>query len=638
MSKISLGYGQSIIVLMVGLALVNGFSVATAEVYSPSLERYSVLQQEAVTAFNAGQLTTAIDKFEQALAIADVNSRGPAINNLAATYMRRGNYLAKQPSGSGLAKALDDYRQAVYLFDAGWPSDLPRNDVQRSNTDIAKGNLVNASKQARISLTDASVHEQLGQQLRQAGQFREAVVEFAWATQLSLTRSTAWLAQGDLFNVLNQPAKAAVAYSQAVKLAGPSVADDWLVRLANMHNKAGNVNAALDSLNKVTAKSPGNVAALALLEQIWREEFNKNPKNAVAHANLASVFQKQKRFDAAALAYKNAEALAAQDPSVSVAIRHEIHLNAGSLYQQTGQAAKAQQFYEEVFREDPNNSAAITRLSSLFVENKEPARAVKMYSTLLVQSPGNMAWAEGLLDAMEQLPAAEQPTARAQLSQRFASNAGFQEGLAERLHAAGNLSEAIVAYRLAVAANPNDGLTWSNLGSAQLSLAKTDPSQKAAALESLRRAVRLDPGNKTAVALLAKAQTSDRQAETNRYLAEARKAYDGMNYLEVYRLSKEVVTQEPKSAQGWLYQGMALVGLERYRDSVGALNKAVSLDGSLTEAYYELGVAHESLRQKMLAKQAYNRYVALVKQLPAKEQEEEAQVLAYVQERLVALK
>lgn len=606
-----------------------------AEVYSPSVERYAQLQQEAVTAFNAGQLTQAIDKFEQALAIADANSRGPAINNLAAAFMRRANYFSKPGPTANPLKALDDYRQADFLFSLGWPADLSKTDVQRGNTQIARDNLNNAYRQAKISLTDASDHVQLGQQLRQQSQFRGALVEFSWATAQDPKRSEAWLAQGDLFNVLNQPSRAAAAYKQAVTLAGDQVSDDWLVRLANMQNKSGDVNAAITTLNAATAKNPGNVAALSLLEHLWRDEFNRNPRSAVAHANLASVFQKQKRFDAAALAYKNAEALAAQDPSLSRAVRREIHLNYGTLFQQTGQAAQAQRIYEEVLRDEPGNVDAATRLAGLFAAMKQPQRAVKMYSDLLGQFPDRESLVDGLLEALDQLPEGEQANARGIMAQRFARNEAFSERLGERWHGAGKLPEAIAAYKQALAVNPNNVTALTNLGNAQLTLAATDPSQQAEALASLERARQLDPNNATIASLLTKARQGDSQQRLSQLLTQAGTAYESENYSQVLALGKQAAAISANNESAWLYQGLALNGLKRYKEAIAPLQKATGINASLAEGFYALGVAYDGVSQKAAAQAAYQRYVVLGE---AKPEVADAASLEYARQRVAALK
>jgi tetratricopeptide (TPR) repeat protein len=627
--------------LLCGLVLLQAPCALFAATYtSPASSQVEVLMQQSMALSQQGQQSQAITLALQALSLANPNQVPVLHNNLAALFLRRGDYLAeraKQPD-----TALADYRQAYFYMGPAWPVGVPRQDINRSNLSAIEQRLALLAKQQGWPFAQADWHEAQAATLRRAGQFQQAIAELALATQRRQTaKAEPLVAMGDMFTVLNQPYESAYYYGLAVQAAGDKADDDWLVRWANALIKANQPEQAITALNKVSDANPNHLAALKLLEGVWQAELANDPNNGLAWGNLASLYQKRKLYTEAANAYARAEQLIMGNPQVPIAVQTQLRLNHATLMQQQGQTAEAETAYKSILQRNPQQLDAAKGLAQLYDDTGRPRQALDLYHGLLMAQPTNEALQTALLARLDALPQQEQRLAAYQTaSVAFKEVASMQALLGERYHQAKQVPQAIALYRRAVALNPSDGVTWANLAVAL----KSQPAEGEAALAALQQATRLLPERTELRTLLAQWQQGQAvQANTQATLTQLQALYDAENWPDLLKQAKGLTQQQPTLADGWYYVGLAHAGLAEgagaqrqatLAQAIGAYGKALALQSPPPEAYYAMALAQEATSHPALAKQHYQRFISVAQAVGS---QVDSALIDYAQERLKAL-
>jgi tetratricopeptide (TPR) repeat protein len=619
-------------------------SVQAATYTSPAGSQVEALMQQSMALSQQGQQSQAITLALQALPLANPNQLPVLHNNLAALYLRRGDYLAEQAKQPDAA--LVDYRQAYFYMGPAWPVGVARQDINRNNLTTIEQRLALLAKQQGWPFAQAEWHEAQAANLRRQGQFQQAIAELALATQRRKTaKAEPLVAMGDMFTVLNQPYESAYYYGLAVQAAGDKADDDWLVRWANALIKANQPDQAIAALNKVSDSNPNHLAALKLLEGIWQAELANNPNNGLAWGNLASLYQKRKLYAEAANAYARAEQLMMGNAQVPLAVQTQLRLNHATLMQQQGRTTEAETAYKSILQRNPQQLDAAKGLAQLYDDTGRPRQALDLYHSLLLAQPTNEALQTALLARLDALPQPDQRLAAYQnASVAFKDVAGMQALLGERYHQAKQVPQAIALYRRAVALNPSDGVTWANLAVAL----KTQPSEGEAAVAALQQATRLLPERAELRTLLAQWQQGQavqtKQANTQATLAQLQALYDAENWPELLKQAKGLASQQPALADAWYYVGLAQAGLAEgagaqrkamYTQALEAYSKALALPNPPPEAYYAMALAQEAVGNTTLAKQHYQRFITVAKPLG---NQVDSALVAYAQERLEALR
>ena len=154
---------------------------------------------------------------------------------------------------------------------------------------------------------------------------------------------------------------------------------------------------------------------------------------------------------------------------------------------------------------------------------------------------------------------------------------------------------AVAALKEAVAIDPTAPVYWDTLGTVYLDLGRLD-----LALESLRRAVKLNP------------KYADAHFHLGTALAESRRWEEAV---VEYRVAIALPTLTvPDLAHNNL--GLALYSLKRYREAEESLRFALSLDPKLQAAYYHLGLLYTAEGRTDEAKAAYRQTVKLGSESP----------------------
>lgn len=591
--------------VQVGLSasiLLSGFSgVVWAQTYD-----YAYFYRAGNQFFEQGKLTQAIEMYERAIPLAQGGSIPVVYNNLAAIYMRRGNYFLekeRQPQ-----KALADFQKAMYIMEYAWPEGLEYSANQSNNRRIARQNLDIGYRNNRIPIQDTEVHLKMAADLRREGLFHHAVVEYGQALVGDSSNRQALTALGDVFNVLNRMDKAKKYYLAAQKTIPSGQMDPELwVRLAHASYQAGDVDLALQLLNQVADSDPGHTRAVRQLESIWRKELQFAPQNPLAHANLASVFHKQGLHQKALTAYNNAERFAAQDPKMSMAQKMDIRLNLGTLHQEMNNTPVALQAYQSVLEKDPNNQRALYLIAALYRKTGQPAMALQYYNRLLALNPDNDLAQTDMLAMIKAIPnPADQSRELTQFASRYADRATVQSNVGEAFHAMGKTDDAIRFYEAALRLDPKLASVHANLGAAY-----REKGRESEALSHFKLAQQLDPANDT-VATLVKESESTVWQSYYRTAVEQQQKGDYKASIQSFKqvLTSPGITEATLPADFWLAYGLSYQQNNQLDEAIAQYDKAIKVAPEQGDGYYYRATVYHQKQVLGLAIRDYNAALA----------------------------
>lgn len=596
-------------VLTLGLIAGVGIAAISAKpaFAQDLLERYVELQSAASQAFQQGELSKAIEAYEQALAIAPNQVKAAARNNLAVTYIRRANYYSHVNKNNELA--LPDYRTALYLLDYGWPPVLKKETLHLDNAAIAKKNVDFVYRRMNLVVNGKAPHLQMASDLRQKGELRQAVVEYELALEETPDAQEALKGLGVLYNVLNEPELSVHAYERALAVlkqqSKPAPYDELLVGMANSLKRMNEPTRAAEALNQALEQNPANPTALTLLEQLWRDELRKNQDNPLAHANLARVFQYQKRYPLALSAYQNTERLLQRTPTTSLDLKKQVRFNMATLFQEMNNLPMAEQAYQSILAVEPNDKEALTGLAQVYTNQKQPQKALDVFYKVLDANPANaMAVHAELLKAIQTLPSDAQVEAELErYANRYSNMAFVQASVGETYHQAKRYQNAVQRYQKAVALSPQDAGTWANLGLALQELGDAEKSRQA-----LQKALALEPNNSVVKERLEGAEEQDAYAAYERGVAllEA-----DANSAEGLSLLKKAVSLEPENENYQLVLAVSLQQQNKLNEAVAAYTKIIAANPQNAKAFLYRGSAYDELKQSDKAEADYKQALRL---------------------------
>lgn len=593
---------MSTIVGIIGISSQMTFpQVASAQTYD-----YGYYYRAGNQFYEQGKLTEAIKMYERAITLAQGHSIPVVYNNLAAIYMRRGNYFLSKEKKP--AKALSDFQKAMYLMEYGWPEGMEYSSNQSNNRNIARQNLDIGYRNNSVTIHDVDTHRRLATEARQQGNFHQAVVEYGQVLVDAPTDKRALVALGDVFNVLNRMNKAKKYYVQAKKTvpSGQLEPELW-VRLAHVSYQSGDVDLALQLLNQVADAKPDYTRALRQLESIWRKELQYDPQNPLAHANLASVFQKQHLNQKALSAYNNAERLAAQSRKITLEQKLDIRLNLGTLHQEMNNIPIATKAYESVLEKNPNHQRALYLLASLFRETHQDARALQYYNRLLALNPDNERAQDDMLSMIKAIPNPTQQTSELhQFASRYADRASVQSSVGEVFHGMGNTNEAIRYYEAALRLDTNLASAHANLGAAY-----REKGREQEALAQFKQAQALDPSNQTVATLVKESESAVWQTY---YRDAVTKQQAGHFAGSLADFEKAVTSVGPAddvlTADFWLAYGLSYQQDGQLEQAMAQYDKAIAKSPDVGDAYFYRATVYHQQQVLGLAIRDYEQALA----------------------------
>lgn len=179
-----------------------------------------------------------------------------------------------------------------------------------------------------------------------------------------------------------------------------SLAPDGYLQLANISQKRGDVNKAIEYLEKLQKISPDYHGSKEYLEQLKNQTgldprlpYDEGYSNAQMLAQNSYLNYQNKKYD---LAIKDLESLVILDPQGKSGYLNNI----GLCYFELGDLIKAEKYYKDAISAEATNINAISGLAEIEMKKGNKASAIKYYKDVLKIKPEDVN-AKNKLDSLQ---------------------------------------------------------------------------------------------------------------------------------------------------------------------------------------------------------------------------------------------
>lgn len=493
------------------------------------------------------QYSGAITEFKSALKInyLDNSARIGLVNS----YLARGTYYAN--NDKDYKKAADDYRAALFYL-VYYPT---ANQVKNSSQAIVQvsSNLNQCLNEINFD-TSAQNRFNTAKQLRAEGNFAAAAYEFNQALSDTSLLKESFQQTGDIMKLLGNDNKAVEFYRKAVSVAP----NDIQLRLsyANMLDKLGQEEAAVEEYNFILSKTTDNKDILYSLERIYKRKLEDSPNDASITANLGAIMQKEGNFDEALRYYSKSEYL---DPSNT-----NTRLNTGTLYQQKGDYKTAIAAYDSILITNPDNVQANLYKAQSLSSMGDKKAALELYKKVMALEPDNDAARDSVIDMLKSTMTV------AQFADYVKKNnpdnaADLLYSYALDLHKQNKLSDAINLYGEVIRLNSANSEAYVNLA-----IAQGQEKNYGAALETLNAAKMKFSNNSQ----IADAEKSIKAQATDEKLELASNYYNNKDYQNAIN---EYLKITPATADTMLGVASAYQNLNNTEKAIEYYKQALNL-------------------------------------------------------------
>lgn len=493
------------------------------------------------------QYSGAITEFKSALKInyLDNSARIGLVNS----YLARGTYYAN--NDKDYKKAADDYRAALFYL-VYYPT---ANQVKNSSQAIVQvsSNLNQCLNEISFD-TSAQNRFNTAKQLRAEGNFAAAAYEFNQALSDTSLLKESFQQTGDIMKLLGNDNKAVEYYRKAVSVAP----NDIQLRLsyANMLDKLGQEEAAVEEYNFILSKTTDNKDILYSLERIYKRKLEDSPNDASITANLGAIMQKEGNFDEALRYYSKSEYL---DPSNT-----NTRLNTGTLYQQKGDYKTAIAAYDSILITNPDNVQANLYKAQSLSSMGDKKGALDLYKKVMALEPDNDTARDSVIDMLKSTMTV------AQFADYVKKNnpdnaADMLYSYALDLHKQNKLSDAINLYGEVIKLNSANSEAYVNLA-----IAQGQEKNYGAALETLNAAKMKFSNNSQ----IADAEKSIKAQATDEKLELASNYYNNKDYQNAIN---EYLKITPATADTMLGVASAYQNLNNTEKAIEYYKQALNL-------------------------------------------------------------
>jgi tetratricopeptide (TPR) repeat protein len=363
----------------------------------------------------------------------------------------------------------------------------------------------------------------------------------------------------------------------------------------------------------------GRIASLmdeTLSAQRFLEKVVKaKPETTEAQALLASVYAKQRNYEAAVTAYQKVVEI---DPN-----RASAHLGLGDVFFRMQRWNDAVGALEKGVAIDNTNKQALFQIGNAHEELRDFAKAADAYERFLKLNPEN-AWMGYLrlgscrieLQQFDQAVAALQ---EAQKAQPRDLKVNYSLAMAHRK--AGQLDQAEAVYKSLAEINPADASTYYS----DIIKMYDEAGRNENAIEAAKKVIELNPKSEMAVYNLAiMFQKLKRYEEAIAAFQQAlaiKPDYDvayyniGSCYLNLKKYQESVaafrnyVALVPDNADAWLQIGVCYMQIKDFESALDPLKKCVELRPDYGVGLFNLAVVYLNLKDNFSARDVYRTLV-----------------------------
>lgn len=638
----------------------------------------------------------AITEFKSALRInyLDNSARIGLINS----YLARGMYYAN--TDKDFAKAADDYRSALFYL-LYYPNS---NQVRNSSQAIVNvtSNLNKCLSEIDFDTTPSNRFN-TAKQLRAEGNFSAAAYEFNQALADTALIKESFQQTADIMKLLGNNPKAAEYYKKAVSVAPSDI--DLRLSYAKILDKLEQEDLAVQEYNYILTKTDNNKDVLYSLERIYKRKLEDSPNDAAVTANLGAIMQKLGNFDEALRYYAKAEYLNPSDTTTrinvgtlyqqkgdyktaitaydSVLILNPDNIQANIYKAQSlvklGDTKGAQEIYKKILAKDPDNeivqnemisNVKVTMAPEQFAEyvkknapknasnilyayalelheQNKLVEAGNLYNEVIRLEPTNAeayvnlaitkAQNKNFDDALATLKTADakfpnnsqvnsaiksinaQSTdAKLEIAANHFKNKDYQGAINEYLKISPTTSDTMLGIASAYQnLGDNDKAIEYYLEAFKLAPTNSDIAYYISALYTekedfvkantyIQKALTLNKNNKQAIEL-SKMLT---ETQNSQLLSNAISLFDSEKYNESLGELNKLLSVDTKNSYGYYYRAMIFDTKEKYKEAIVDYKKAISLNTDLTIVNYLIGVDYDMLADYKNAVSYYKAFLA----------------------------
>ena len=227
---------------------------------------------------------------------------------------------------------------------------------------------------------------------------------FAYQERISLSKSLAHYAMGQVYDLLGMTNRAVLEYEQATQF------DDsgYLIRLrlGTDYARLNMLKEAVDQLQLVTENNSEDMQSHYLLALIYssQQEYEKaaaeyefilksfsavEPQNIEIYGYLAQLYYSQRKYDQAILQFEKILQIEPDNADVMYLL--------GSLYLEVNNKPKAKDLLEQSLKQNPDHDGSLNTLGYMYAEEgKNLDEATRLIEHALTVSPDNGAYLDSL--------------------------------------------------------------------------------------------------------------------------------------------------------------------------------------------------------------------------------------------------
>jgi len=349
-------------------------------------------------------------------------------------------------------------------------------------------------------------------------------------------------------------------------------------------------------LGKVIKDSPGNIDAQFLLASVFTRQRNYEAaisayKKVIeldanrddAYYGLGLVYINMRRFQ---------EAIPSLEKAVQLNLDHkDAYLYLGNAYEELKDFAKAAEFYEKYVNLKPERPGqAYGRLGLCKFEIGDFGAAVTAFQEALKENPQdtmiNNRLAQALQKSGQYEKAEEVYRLLAQLSPEYAAN--YYRTILKMYDDARMNEKAIEIAKQIVEMNPGDADSLFNLG-----LMYTKQKKYNEAIETYKKIIEIRPNSEFAYANLGQIYI-----ELNQW----------NKVIEVFDKYVDIV---PDNADAWHAIGVSYMKLKKFGLALDPLLKAIELRPDFGVAYFNLAITYLNLKDNASAREVYRKLLKI---------------------------
>lgn len=440
---------------------------------------------------------------------------------------------------------------------------------------LKKNQLLDAEKRFDLALDRDSgyvpAYINLGLLYTQLENYSKSDSVYERAAELAPVNAKPLLNKGIMHCRIGEWEEANAALERAAELSSGDSRSKALTYLGMSRFNLGDTIQARQNFEEAINLSPSRVLPriyLALSQadlQIAEEELRKvialRPSYAPAHYYLGVVLQRTGKVDEAGLSYERALRLNPADKDIT-------HL-LGSFYIENELLDQAEQYFEEVYKQDTLSPQKFFFRAKIASRNEDPDTAIDLYDQAIERSGGNYAEAHlnkaillkrrGLIDE-----------AISEYRKAISLRANYEEAwynLALAYRSIGDDNNTIECYEKAISINPKQTKAMYNLAFVYMDQDKTDR-----AIDLWENIIRIDPEYVKA------------------WYNLGLQYYRSKRYEEAERTYNAMLERFPGYAKAWY--NLALTQKENKKEAaaIASYENAIDLDPSYVNAWKNLGV------------------------------------------------